>query len=820
MIIISILTILLRMTAAVLSLFMIKVTGRRWIWIVFASASIIKLIKDIPAFIEKNINAVHVSTNLMGEIPSLMISGLVLVGVYWVYSLFKSINKSEAALEENNSFLNSIFLGMPDSLMLIDSNYKILSVNSQFETDYTNNGDDLTGKYCYQLTHGKTKPCDDTDHPCPMDTVFKQGIPVVLEHINKDHDGKDIYLELSCFPIKDSEGNVTSMVELAHNITDRKLAENRIIKERDKAQMYLDVAEVIIIIYDSEGIIVQINKKGCDLLEYSESELIGENWFDTVLLPEHRSIIKSKFAKIASGEISHNKYYENTILTKSGKVLMVSWHSNMLYNEEGKINGAISSGIDITVQIRMKDRIKTLSQAVDQSPSITIITDIEGDIEYVNPKFTEITGFLPGEVIGSNPRILKSGDFSREDYTSLWKAITSGKEWRGEFHNKKKNGELYWEAASISSIKDEDGTIKHFLAVKADITKRKEFETALKKSESRSLIIQRIAGMGVWEWDVINNIDKLSKEVCTILGLDPHDKDLSYNSFLNIVHPDDRERVNNSLLNSISEKTDHHITFRLLLEDGTVKHVEDWASHSFDSTGKHLYTTGIMQDITLRVKYEEQIKTSLKEKEALLRELYHRTKNNMQVISSMLGMRSFSIDNEKVSTVFLEMENRIQSMSLVHEKLYESHNLSSINLKDYIIDLSALMKNSYILTDREITFYLDLEEISILIDTAMPLGLILNELILNAIKHAFPDNTEGEISISLHKLEDSTIEIKVNDNGIGVDKDYDFKNGSTLGIQTVFLLCEDQLNGVVNFDGSDGLTCRISFKDTIYEPRV
>ncbi|MCD6396068.1 MAG: PAS domain S-box protein, partial [Spirochaetaceae bacterium] len=419
---------------------MIKVTGRRWIWIAFASASIIKLIKDIPAFIEKNINPVHVSTNLMGEIPSLMISGLVLVGVFWVYSLFKSINKSEAALEENNSFLNLIFLGMPDSLMLIDSNYKILSVNSQFETDYTNNRDDLTGKYCYQLTHGRTKPCDDTDHPCPMDTVFKQGIPAVLEHIHKDHDGNDIYLELSCFPIRDSEGNVTSMVELAHNITDRKLAENRIIKERDKAQMYLDVAEVIIIIYDSEGIIVQINKKGCDLLEYSESELIGENWFDTVLLTEHRSTIKSKFAKIVSGEISHNKYYENTILTKSGKVLMVSWHSNMLYNEEGKINGAISSGIDITVQIRMKDRIRTLSQAVEQSPSITIITDIEGDIEYVNPKFTEITGYLPGEVIGSNPRILKSGDFSREDYTSLWKAITSGKEWRGEFHNKKKNG--------------------------------------------------------------------------------------------------------------------------------------------------------------------------------------------------------------------------------------------------------------------------------------------------------------------------------------------------------------------------------------------
>ncbi len=119
---------------------------------------------------------------------------------------------------------------------------------------------------------------------------------------------------------------------------------------------------------------------------------------------------------------------------------------------------------------------------MEQSPSIVIITDTAGNIEYVNPKFTQITGYTLEEVIGNNPRFLKSGETSREEYKRLWETITSGCEWRGVFHNKKKNGELYWESAFISPVKDPDGAITHFLAVTEDITERKRTEEALRKA--------------------------------------------------------------------------------------------------------------------------------------------------------------------------------------------------------------------------------------------------------------------------------------------------------------------------------------------------
>ena len=148
MIIISVLTIILRIAAAVLSLLMIKITGRRWVWIAFAFASVIKLVKDVPNFIERIINPAVGTYNLMTEIQPMLVSGLVLVGVFWVYFLFKSINKSEAALEENNHFLNSIFHGMQDSLVLIDRNYRIQKVNSRFETDYMDGDEVFPGKAC------------------------------------------------------------------------------------------------------------------------------------------------------------------------------------------------------------------------------------------------------------------------------------------------------------------------------------------------------------------------------------------------------------------------------------------------------------------------------------------------------------------------------------------------------------------------------------------------------------------------------------------------------------------------------------------------
>jgi PAS domain S-box-containing protein len=153
-------------------------------------------------------------------------------------------------------------------------------------------------------------------------------------------------------------------------------------------------------------------------------------------------------------------------------------------------------GIEITQRYRDEESVRKLSQAVEQSPVNVVITDFEGNIEYVNPKFSELTGYSLAEARGKNPRILKSGHTSDEEYQRLWKTITTGGEWSGELLNKGKNGNLFWERARITSIKDRNGKITHFLAVKEDITEQKQSQDAIRQMQHQLAHVARLSTLG------------------------------------------------------------------------------------------------------------------------------------------------------------------------------------------------------------------------------------------------------------------------------------------------------------------------------------
>ncbi len=160
----------------------------------------------------------------------------------------------------------------------------------------------------------------------------------------------------------------------------------------------------------------------------------------------------------------------------NGKGAYLAGTASGLFNSNRELIGAIESIRDFTDKKLFEDKIKTLAYAVEQSPSTVVLTDVNGLIQYVNPKFVQVTGFSEKEIIGKNTSVLKSGEAKSTEYKNLWETIKAGREWRGEFHNKKKNGELYWEFASISALKDEEGNINHYLKVAEDITERKRIE--------------------------------------------------------------------------------------------------------------------------------------------------------------------------------------------------------------------------------------------------------------------------------------------------------------------------------------------------------
>jgi PAS domain S-box-containing protein len=236
--------------------------------------------------------------------------------------------------------------------------------------------------------------------------------------------------------------------------------------------------------------------------------------------------------------------------------------------------------------------------------------------------------------------------------------------------------------------------------------------------------------------------------------------------------------------------------------------------------GNHelLYVDGIIQDITERKMAEEQLKGSLREKETLLKEIHHRVKNNLQVISSMLHLQSARAVDKEILIALKESQNRVDTMALIHEKLYQSKDLTVIPMAGYIGDLITNLYISFGISDDAIKAVIHVADVNFNISTAIPCGLIINELVTNCLKHAFPESRKGEIVVSLQPLSEGTYELIVSDNGVGFPENIDFRDTESLGLKLVVSLI-DQLDGTMELNRTGGSTFTIRFSELRYKER-
>lgn len=231
-------------------------------------------------------------------------------------------------------------------------------------------------------------------------------------------------------------------------------------------------------------------------------------------------------------------------------------------------------------------------------------------------------------------------------------------------------------------------------------------------------------------------------------------------------------------------------------------------------------TKTLKKEISEREKAEAQVKNDLLVKNTLLQELYHRTKNNMQVIASLLRMESRKVNDEKLTKSFNEITSKINTMALVHHKLYQAQDLSRINLKNYISDLIQIIRKNYSIQASKVSIRYEMDDTFVLIDTVMPLGLALNELISNIYKHAFPDDRVGEIVLKLNADSAGIINLDISDNGVGLPKDMNLRDYKYTGMSTMFSLIEHQLRGEIEYRSDNGLHWSIKVDDSRNKERV
>ncbi len=254
-------------------------------------------------------------------------------------------------------------------------------------------------------------------------------------------------------------------------------------------------------------------------------------------------------------------------------------------------------------------------------------------------------------------------------------------------------------------------------------------------------------------------------------------------------------------------------------QDGHTIHLFSYAAPLFDELGKVRGSVGAFLDITERKQTEARVEATLREKEVLLREIHHRVKNNLQIISSLLNLQAGFISDEQARKVYKESQDRVRSMALLHAILYQSRNLAAIDFAQYVRRLTLHLLHSYAAAARGIRVDIDVHPVQFGMETAIPCGLIINELVSNALQHAFPKDRGGEIRIELHPNPDSTYTLGVRDDGVGLPVSIDFRDPQSLGLQLVSTL-SNQLEGQMEMRRSDGTAFQLTFSELKYTDRL
>ena len=409
------------------------------------------------------------------------------------FAMFNDITekkRAESRLNEQLHFLQQLIDSIPLPVYYKDSKGLYLGCNSAFEAFTGLQRRDIVGKTVHKVI---PKERADIHHEADLELLAHPGVQSYeISGVYQDAKHHDVVFNKATFV--DANDCVAGTVGTLVDITERKQAE----RERLENLSFLDnIVEHIpnmIFVKDAQALrFVRFNKAGEQLLGYSREELIGKA--DRDFFPKE----EADFFTAMDRQVLDSKQLvdipEETIRTRSNEERILHTKKIPILDENGVPQYLLGISEDITERKQAEESIRKLSQAVEQSPVSIVITDVKGRIEFVNAKFTQITGYTFAEALGQNPRILKFGETPAEEYERLWKTISSGGVWQGEFHNRKKNGNLFWEQAIIAPIRNENEVITHYVAVKEDITARKKLEEQLRHTQKMEAVGQLAGGV-------------------------------------------------------------------------------------------------------------------------------------------------------------------------------------------------------------------------------------------------------------------------------------------------------------------------------------
>jgi PAS domain S-box-containing protein len=611
--------------------------------------------------------------------------------------------------------------------------------------------------------------------------------------------------------------NITvSRNELNHEIKIRKQVEEVLREERQRLTGIIKGTNVGTWEWNVQTGETIFNDRWAEIIGYTLDEISPVS-IETWMKFAHPDDLKASgelLEQYFRGELDYYEF-ESRMKHKVGSWVWVLDRGKVTsWTEDGKPQMMMGTHQDITERKRIEEKLREsevqyrslFECMLDGFAYCKMLYDGQNrpvDFVYlnVNKAFNQLTGLK--NVVGKKATEAITGikELNPEIFDIYGRVALTGKPERFEIDFKPLAKQLF--ISVYSPVKG------YFVAVFEDITERKRVDEELRSSTKDLRESQRIAHLGNWRLSLATNQVVWSEELYKMYGFDPALPPPPYTEHMNLFTPVRWERLSTALANTRETGIPYELELETLRIDGSNGWMWVRGETEVDSEGKTVGLWGAAQDITAHKQAEEKIRAALLEKETMLKEIHHRVKNNLQVISSLLDLQSSYLQDEKAREMLQNSIDRVRTMAQIHTMLYQSADLALVDFGGFIRDLAGRLQQSYGTAGSSIEVHTDIGAVSLTIETSIPCGLILNELVANSLKHAFPKGSEGRIDIGM-KCEGSQCILKIQDNGIGFPASIDFRKMQTLGLELVNLLV-GQMNGKIDMQVDDGTIWTIIF---------